>query len=153
MRFATSLIFVSIILLVSGNRRFGFGVKTCPKGWLQFQRHCYIRQPDTLDFKGAMESCARQGATLFQFDSTFEFAAVRNLFPDYMFTWLQAEIEEELEWLYEPYEEKINGKNTVATCIAFYSSPTKSYNYYYPCTSRFHSICEKPLDAFHVWVA
>ncbi|CAO4372048.1 unnamed protein product [Caenorhabditis nigoni] len=129
-----------------------FGLKTCPKGWLQYDNTCYTRQPDMLNFEEAVKNCKREDATLFTFENAFEFEAIRNLFPDYYFTWINAEIEEELEWLYEPFEERINGKNSVATCIAFYSSPAKSYNYYYPCTSRFHSICEKSLDSFHQWV-
>lgn len=145
------LIFCALLLSgVSGNPR--YGIKKCPKGWFQFETNCYIRQPDILNFQEAVNSCERREATLFNFDDSFEFEAVRNLFPDYYFTWVQADVEEELEWLYEPYEEKINGKNSVATCIAFYSSSVKSYNYYYPCTSRFHSICEKPLDSFHPWM-
>ncbi|CAB02321.1 C-type lectin domain-containing protein [Caenorhabditis elegans] len=145
------LLILSVCLVgIFGNRI--FGVKTCPKGWLQFEDNCYIRQPDFSSFRESVKNCEKRGAKLFHFDDSFEFEAVRNLFPDYYFTWMQAEVEEELEWLYEPYEEKMNGKNSAAKCIAFYSSPTKSYNYFYPCTSHFHSICEKSLQSFRQWM-
>ncbi|CAL2038591.1 unnamed protein product [Caenorhabditis brenneri] len=127
-------------------------IKSCPKGWLQFEKTCYFRQPDILNFEDASKSCERRESKLFDYDDAFEFEAIRKLFPNYYYTWIRANVEEELEWLYEPYEEKINGKNSVATCIAFYSSPTRSYSYYHPCSALFHSICKKSLDTFHQWM-
>ncbi|CAI2352057.1 unnamed protein product [Caenorhabditis sp. 36 PRJEB53466] len=152
--YARLVILSCLLAFVHGNviASSEFGHKRCPKGWLQYEEHCYLRQPDLLNFQEATRNCERHGADLFNSDDSYELEAIRSLFPDYYFTWVQSDVEEELVWLYEPYEEAINGKSSVARCIACYSSPNRYYNFYYPCTSRFHSICEKPLKSFHQWV-
>uniref|UniRef100_A0A8R1DPL4 C-type lectin domain-containing protein n=1 Tax=Caenorhabditis japonica TaxID=281687 RepID=A0A8R1DPL4_CAEJA len=126
--------------------------KSCPRGWLQFESTCYFKLPDLLNFEEATQACKKKEAAVFESGDSFEWEAVRVLFPHYYLTWVKAEVEEELVWLYEPYDETLNGKSTASKCIACYSSPTRHYNYYYSCLSKFHVVCERALDDFHQWV-
>lgn len=71
-------------------------IAECPRGWLQYDETCYFRQPDLMGYEEAKASCERRNAEMFGINDHFEIDAVRKLFPDYYFTWVQADVEEEL---------------------------------------------------------
>ncbi|KAK6043944.1 hypothetical protein COOONC_18551 [Cooperia oncophora] len=53
----------------------------------------------------------------------------------------------QLKWLILPFSSVPNGWSSIANCVGFYNmnSYSSSYLYFYPCSSLFHSVCERNL--------
>lgn len=57
----------------------------------------------------------------------------------------------QLKWLVTPFSSSVNGWSAAATCVAYYNMDTYSstYVYFYPCSSLFHSVCERNSTLMH----
>ncbi|VDP07798.1 unnamed protein product [Heligmosomoides polygyrus] len=55
------------------------------------------------------------------------------------------------KWLVTPFSSSVNGWSAAATCVAYYNMDTYSstYVYFYPCSSLFHSVCERNSTLMH----
>lgn len=51
----------------------------------------------------------------------------------------------QLKWLVTPFSSGANGWSSAATCVAYYNIDvfSSTYVYFYPCSSLYHSVCER----------
>ncbi|KAK6061060.1 lectin C-type domain protein [Cooperia oncophora] len=139
-------------------------ISACPDGWLQLKDSCYHMESRKMERESAQKACDEKGATLFVADSEEEFKEIASLSPLHQRSWIgltqydgtnsplwigSAGMEpSKIRWLTSPFSSTSNGWSKVATCAAFYNTENYSdtaYAYFYPCSSLYHSICERNL--------
>ena len=51
----------------------------------------------------------------------------------------------QLKWLVKPFSSAVNGWSSAATCVGHYNIDvfSSTYLYFYPCSSLYHSVCER----------
>ncbi|KAK6013943.1 lectin C-type domain protein [Ostertagia ostertagi] len=145
----------------------------CPDGWSRYQDSCYYMESAKMGLIEAERACNEKGATLFIADSIEEFNEVMKETPPYFWSWIglgQSETDSYPRWqvvlpdgpspmsapsrpeghhLAEMVDPAVrvdaNGWSSAATCAAYYNmkSISGSYLYFYPCSSLYHSVCER----------
>lgn len=119
---------------------------------------------EKLDFPSAVIRCSQKGGTIFSPSSLEQWNEVTSMTPAYFWTWTgivqQTDAEEphfkgpgamdagKVNWLVKPFTVAANGWTIASKCAAFYNTGIGSSNYvfFYPCTSLYHSICQKNFD-------
>ncbi|VDO80733.1 unnamed protein product [Heligmosomoides polygyrus] len=137
-------------------------IQTCPAGFTRSGDACYYVEIEKLDFPSAVIRCSQKGGTIFS-PTSLEQWDVTSMTPAYFWTWTgivqQTDVEEPhfkgpgavdffRNWLVKPFTVAANGWSIASKCAAFYNTGIGSSNYvfFYPCTSLYHSICQKNFD-------
>ncbi|VDM64344.1 unnamed protein product [Angiostrongylus costaricensis] len=106
----------------------------------------------------AQKSCAEKGSTLFVANSVEEFVS-ETIKETRTSTFKCLPLDDgkqpswgsydgvdpsQLKWLVNPYSSTVNGWTPLSTCVGHYNGDIYSdYLYFYPCSSLFHSVCER----------
>lgn len=58
----------------------------------------------------------------------------------------------QLKWLVQPFSSAANGWSAAAMCVGYYNIDmfSSTYTYFYPCSSLFHSVCERNSTLINV---
>uniref|UniRef100_A0A0K0DRM3 C-type lectin domain-containing protein n=1 Tax=Angiostrongylus cantonensis TaxID=6313 RepID=A0A0K0DRM3_ANGCA len=129
---------------------------TCPDGWSRYEQSCYFVESRKMSMMDAQKSCADKGSTLFVADSIEEFVIMKKTSTNY-WSWIGLGQTNSMpkwgviersdpKWLINPYSSTLNGWTPLSTCVGHYNGDIYSnYLYFYPCSSLFHSVCERNL--------
>lgn len=57
----------------------------------------------------------------------------------------------ELNWLVKPFSSVTNGWSKASMCVGYYNVDVgTTYLYFFPCSSKFHSVCERNSTATNI---
>ncbi|KHJ75173.1 hypothetical protein OESDEN_25211 [Oesophagostomum dentatum] len=116
---------------------------------------------EKLDFDTAKLRCKEKNSTIFQANNLDEWTEVIKMTP-YSWTWTGI-VQEDSDktsikqkkicpffyrnWLVKPFSPLANGWSKSSTCVAYNNVGRVALNYvhFYPCTNKYHSICERRI--------